>query len=712
MPAVRNSMLSAVLAASIAAAGCLSQPGGTQPPGRQFPWVGNKLGITDAVPHPWTPLQVEGNSVAYWGGRIEFGGGVLPTQITSQGTELLSRPVTLVMKVGGKAVELPGNARLGFGPRSEAAVTAKATADLPQLAVECSHTVEYDGMVKIDTVLKAQKPVRIDSLSLRVPVRSEVAEYFRRFYTYDFDAEKVDRSEFTESAGSARRGWQTAFTPYVWLGTPEVGLEWFCEGDEAWRPWGRPNAVALQPGATETVLEARMISQAMQLRAGQSWSITFGLSPTPSKPRRPNWRTYRWGGRTNQPPPEVSTKTHTVFAAFWINENESLALKRPGFPWPLDPAAYRPARDGLRQQGILYLPYGSLMKMDTNIPEWEVYAKDWDGGRTRSFWKSRGGGSRPHSICVSSQSFRDYLVWTYVDAARRFDTDGLFFDFGSTGLNCINPNHPHGRLMEQGIYHTELFALRDLYKRLYIATREVKPTFLTIIHGMLPVMCSSFVDAAVFGEESQELFNTSDLAVNAADRQLAGRKWYVPDYAEDWPLEWAIPHLNRGDGTFTVLLPQILKHNKEYYRSHPDELKAYTRGMLALAGVADIHAIWTILADLRLMRQYSATKADFDPLTDEVDFHPFWENAVSMQPPMADVYSTLYTRQDGALLIVSNLGPAAATVSVDPGLSKLGVTLRQGKAVDGMTNQSLPLDAEGKVSLTVQAKDFVIVILT
>lgn len=455
-----------------------------------------------------------------------------------------------------------------------------------------------------------------------------------------------------------------------------------------------------------------MISQPVTLRAGQSWSATFGLSPTPNRPPVANWRTYRWGGRIGQGAPEVDTKNHTVFAIFWIGEPGGLALERPGFPWPLDGAAYQAARAKLRQEAILYLPYGSLYKMDTNIPEWSAYGNDWSGGRSLSPWRSRAGGSRPSSTCVSAQSFRDFVVWTYTEAARVHDIDGLYFDFGAPGLNCVNPNHAHGAVVEKGIYHTSLFALRDLYRRLYVATEEVQPGFLIVIHGMLPSMCSSFVDAVVTGEGTQEVFNTSDLPLATANKQLRGRKWYVPDYVKNWPLEWVLAHLGRDVGTFPVLLPELTKHNNEYYKAHPDELEAYTRGMLALAALADVQTIWQTLADIRTLRQYSIAKAKFGPFTDDVAFHPFWSHEVTVEPQAPQVYPTLYTRSDRALLIISNLNPAAAEVTVDPGLSRMGVTPREHRAIDAMTGAALPLDGQGKVRVSIPGKDFVMVLLT
>jgi hypothetical protein len=521
---------------------------------------------------------------------------------------------------------------------------------------------------------------------------------------------KVDRDDLIRAAGSAKTGWTIPFAPYVWVGAPEAGLEWFCESDRAWRPWGAPTALALVPGPKEVVLQAHMISQPQSLRAGDTWQVTFGLSPTPSRPRIPDWRTYRWGGRMDGPPIEVDPTTHHVFAIFWINEPGGLSLAYPGMPWPENPEAFKTAKADLERRHILYLPYGSLFKIETTIPEWAVYGSEWSGGRQLSGWRSRRGESQSSSVDISVPSYQDFLVYTYADMVRQYGIDGLYFDFGAPGLNPINPSRPEGRLAEQGIYYTPLFALRNLYKRLYVATREQKPGFLTVIHGLLPAMCASFVDANVQGEGLQGAFNTSGRGAGQAERQMPDQQWYVPDYVDVAPLEWYVAGLARNVSEFPLLIPEITKQNKAYFRAHPEQVEAYTRGMIAVAAACDIHAIWLTNADNNLLQAYSAAKAKFGPLGDDCKYYPFWRSAVQIQPAVPGVYATLYTLPDRALLILSNVGKARAQVTVDPGLAGLGVKPEHGTVVDAMTGSALPTQDGGKVPVSIPAKDFTVIL--
>ena len=290
-----------LLAAVLSTAGCRHRANGADAAEGRFPWVGNQIGITDQVPAPWTALKLDGCVVEYWGGRIDFTGSSLPRQFTSQGTDLLSRPITLDVRAGGQPVTF-GAVSVQPGAATPASVKVSTTAATPKLTLQCDNTVEFDGMVRIDLVVTAKDAVRLDSVTLGMPLRPEAAELYRRFYVYDFDAMKVDREDLARAGGSTASGWEIPFCPYVWVGAPEAGLEWFCESDQAWRPWGKPNALALTPTPKEVVLQARMVTQPQSLKRGDAWKVTFGLSPTPNRPRIPNWRSYRWGGRMDGPP--------------------------------------------------------------------------------------------------------------------------------------------------------------------------------------------------------------------------------------------------------------------------------------------------------------------------------------------------------------------------------------------------------------------------
>jgi hypothetical protein len=699
-----------VLVAVLSAAGCRHGANSADAAQGQFPWAGNRLGITDQVPAPWTALKLDGSVVEYWGGRIDFTDSSLPRQFTSRGVELLSRPVALNVRAGGQPVAF-GAASVQPGSVTPASVMLITTASAPKLDLRCENTVEFDGMVRIHLAVTAKEAVRLESATLEVPLRPEAAELYRRFYIYDFDAMKVDREDLARAGGAVQSGWEIPFCPYVWIGAPEAGLEWFCESDRDWRPWGASTALALARTPKEVVLQARMVTQPQPLKRGDTWRVTFGLSPTPNRPRIPNWRSYRWGGRMDGPRTEVDTATHRLFAIFWINEPGGLSLAYPGMPWPEDPTAFATARAELARRKILYVPYGSLFKIDTTIPEWAVYGTEWSGGRTLSGWRSRRGESEGSSVDIAVPSYQDFLVYTYSEMVRQHGIDGLYFDFGAPGLNPINPARPEGRLADQGIYYAPLFALRDLYKRLYVATEGQKPGFLTIVHGMLPAMCGSFVDANVQGEGLQDLFNTSGLAAGQAARQMAGQRWYTPDYIDALPPEWYVAEWARDVAEFALLIPEITKQNKPYFQAHPEEEEAYTRGMIAVAALCDIHAIWLTNADNQTLQQYSAGVARFAPLNDDCTYHPFWKSPVRLEPSTPGVYATLYTLPDRALLVLSNLGKAPATLTVDPCLASMGVKPTRGAATDPMTNAPLPLTADGKVSVTVPAKDFALILL-
>ncbi|MBM3498675.1 MAG: hypothetical protein FJX74_08370 [Armatimonadetes bacterium] len=707
----RRLSLLALCVALYGASGCRHGAVGADGQEADAPWLGNALGVTDGVASPWTALEVSDNTVVYWGGRIDLGGSGLPRRITSQGLDLLSRPVAFDIRANGAAPAFT-DSELRPEEVTDAAVTLVGSSAAPGLTLDCRTRVEFDGMMRLDVKVTAREATRLDGLTLEVPLRAEAAELFRRFYIYDFDTMQVDREDLARAGGSTAAGWSIPFTPYVWIGVPEAGLEWFCESDQAWRPWGIPDALTLTHAADEVMLAARMITQPLPLRAGETWEATFGLSPTPSRPRIADWRSYRWGGRLDGPPVEVDSATHKVFAVFWIGEPGGLALACPGMPWPADPTAYAAARADLAKDNILYIPYGSLFKIDTSIPEWQRFGEEWSGGRKLGGWTARDRTTaQTSSVDVAAPSYRDFIVHTYSEMIRQHDIDGLYFDFGAPGLNPINPGRPEGRLAEQGIYYTPLFALRELYKRLYVAGETQKPGFLTIIHGMLPAMCASFVDANVQGEGLQGRFNTSGLEAGPAERLMADKRWYEADYIGALPLEWYVAELARDVAEFPVLIPQITKQNRTYYRDHPDEVTAYTRNLLAVAALCDIHAIWLTNADNGTLRAYSQAKAKFAPLGDDCAFHPFWRSPVRLEPQAPGLYATLYTRPDRALLILSNLSDAPAAVTAALGLDGLGVTPAAGAASDAMTGASVPLSPEGSVSITVPAKDFAVVLV-
>jgi hypothetical protein len=68
---------------------------------KKFIWLGNDVGKSIRVNPPFEAVKVEGNRLSVWGRTLTIGPGGFPEMITSQGRELLSRPIALIAEVNG-----------------------------------------------------------------------------------------------------------------------------------------------------------------------------------------------------------------------------------------------------------------------------------------------------------------------------------------------------------------------------------------------------------------------------------------------------------------------------------------------------------------------------------------------------------------------------------------------------------------------------------
>ncbi|MHB8969779.1 MAG: rhamnogalacturonan acetylesterase [Pirellulaceae bacterium] len=67
-------------------------------------WFGNRVGITDVVPAPWTPVVVTGSAVQPWGRTYRFERSLLPTEIVTREASLLTAPIAIRGRAAGKPI--------------------------------------------------------------------------------------------------------------------------------------------------------------------------------------------------------------------------------------------------------------------------------------------------------------------------------------------------------------------------------------------------------------------------------------------------------------------------------------------------------------------------------------------------------------------------------------------------------------------------------
>ena len=235
-------------------------------------WADTDAGLGDgSVPAPWVPVGHDGSSLTCWGRSVDFGGALLPVQISSQGHPLLRGPMTMqlddrVMSGGPLTVQIsPGGDRAEFGGAAG--------------RVQVRGYLEYDGLMRYDLHV-VPPPEGIAAFALEVPLRTEVAEL----------VQPLPSSEVRDKAGAIPlKGLRLDPQHTLWLCNGDVGV-FFCW--ESTRFWDAPEqrAIEILPRGDETLLRLNFYRSQTPLRDERTYS--FFMQATPIRPRNPDWFSF------------------------------------------------------------------------------------------------------------------------------------------------------------------------------------------------------------------------------------------------------------------------------------------------------------------------------------------------------------------------------------------------------------------------------------
>jgi hypothetical protein len=222
----------------------------------QTAWLGSDAGKTDAVLPPWTPVVVnpsgDGFRIDVWGRSYLFdGAGAFPSQIVTKGENVLAQPIRLSGKMDGKVIEWKkAPIQLEQNKPAAAILTQNLVSSDEKVALSVRTQVEYDGMIRTDWKLEPRALARLEELTVEIPMKSECTKLMYCFPDYA-------RRRFYGCGAVPEAGFKTAFTPFVWLGDNEKGLQWFCESDENWNIADPSQAIEIEQEGEKTVLRLR-----------------------------------------------------------------------------------------------------------------------------------------------------------------------------------------------------------------------------------------------------------------------------------------------------------------------------------------------------------------------------------------------------------------------------------------------------------------------
>lgn len=481
---------------------------------RVFPWENNRLGISDKVIPPFTPLKVDGRKVSCVLRDHHAGASGLWDQVTSQGRPLLAAPMRWEAASGGKSVPVAGCGwKLERACETEVVGEASWTAGTLRATVRTES--DYDGMTKFTLTLPSTRDATFEKLTLVVPIHeSEVpclhacADQLR----YNF-AGKVPAGQGVvwDSGKAGRTDIVGTFFPYVWVGGGERGLCWFADNDRDWSLDDKlPTAELARAGGT---LELRIHFITRPTRLDRERQIVFGLQATPVKPMPTGWRKWQcsrslpgarpfsivgstpyYGGLSYDFYPAAhdltiyrkmseardSGKADMNYVETWLKQHladEKLGSERHEFFHRHIGAGLHASRTALRAEGWRLMPYTNPRGIGFHMAEWPTFQDEW---HKFPYFNRVKKGQLDYDI-TPTKSFQDAALWYYREMMQVFD--GIYWD--NTFLAANWDTVVGGAWVDEaGRTHPGLglWAMRELIKRTAILFHQEKRDGIFISH--------------------------------------------------------------------------------------------------------------------------------------------------------------------------------------------------------------------------------------
>ncbi len=654
-------------------------------------WMGNRIGYSETVPPPFTPVRVEGQSVEVVLRNYLLDNNGFPAQIEAADKELMAAPVRLEAVVDGKPVTWD------FAPLRQTAADATkvvyaVSGSSKVLDVTGTVTVEFDGFAVWDATFTPKGAVTVDELKLVAPLRKDVC-YFARgdgfvagsllqdaFTTVPGREDIVTLGNTVTEWGSwsyCRTGWAWPETFYneVYVGTDEVGFSMMAEGAANIRG---PKYASFVPAGGDTMeMTIHLISEATKWDKPWHYAYFYQAMPLRPEPTDPKEWHVSYDPSDLYASEMASYQTpaaQELFRNLYIGMGYYM-LDPDGFP-AFDPNNREAAERGLKYfqsfgtKIVHNLWFGAIAD---RLPAYQTFGAEWDA-LPKFGWSTPM--SHLTSACLNS-GYQDFQISCIKGIVDDLGFDGVYTD--ATPIQCSNGIHGCGYDGIDGKRHTtlNLLATRNFVKRMYNVLKADGRDRVNFSHSGEGGTIGAFNDARTHGEE---------ICWEGADHY----RRITPDYfrAKYAQTEYGVPY-----AFFPVF----------YYtwRAVGEPTPISEAMMMALAhrlSVTIAHNQPEMLAIWRL----------FDPWWTSSDFVVYWkpEAPVQTERPLEVTASTFLKKEEGkALVVLSNWAYQDVDVAVLADSAKLGFTPSRYTLIDVIAETESELDPAGP-RVQIPARDF------
>ena len=254
-------------------------------------WLDSTVGIDDEVTVPYTPMTTDGQTVSCLGRAVRLVATGFPDSITSNGREILSRPISFIVETAdGETAWSVG--KVEIVKSTPGAVSWESSTTGGRFGLRCQAAMEFDGYINFTVSLHATQAVKVNDIRLEIPFRRDVAVYMMGL---------------ARKGGYRPREWKWSWDVNrainnIWMGDYNAGLQLKLKGPvDTWdiydlKPEGVPRSWGNEGRGGCTVTEdgdrvvVRAYSGERNLNASEELLFRFGLLVTPVKPLdRAHW---------------------------------------------------------------------------------------------------------------------------------------------------------------------------------------------------------------------------------------------------------------------------------------------------------------------------------------------------------------------------------------------------------------------------------------
>jgi len=406
-------------------------------------WHRNLLGRDDSVPSPWTMLRIDDkNSITLWNRVYKFTDGPFPNEILCGGRQLLDSPPQLVVETAGGVKPLKSKITGKTVKFASIVFNGQFTGD--GFTGNFKTTVEFDGLIKTELVVKDQPEVK--SMRLEWRVKPEFAKYLMLPHVSpETDPEIFKSAYFSYDSPQL-----------LWLVSELGGFCWAPQNDANWVYKEDEDVLGVNKKTGRCAV--RLITSPVKLPPEVDYVFLFTATPT-----RPLWakrRTYRLcGSQPFEPTIPPGGMGFQTLCDFIPSDADFKWLKdaKYGMLWPRKLFFYGVGAFMTEQCDV-----ANYFKKYWNRPGgYQYMMTDWNEGKTIN--------TPSLSSCLNHTSKADYLVNNInllMNSPYLKYIDGAYYDCAGI-CKCNNELHgcrfadKFGRMSTD----TNLLELRELIKR-------------------------------------------------------------------------------------------------------------------------------------------------------------------------------------------------------------------------------------------------------